>query len=229
MNMTAARLIDQLYMTGYPFEGYPFAPNRVSKDPLWEPYYGETFETMVAMTNPEVIIEVGSWEGKSTMKFRKLAPTASIICIDTWLGGPEMWDPQARASHMYEKLQLRHTRPDVFHTFMCNLLWEEAIDPNEMQHMVCPIHQTSVGAFRILESEDVKANLIYIDGSHEYEEVLWDLKNYWKLLNPGGILFGDDWFDENVREAVDDFSTYVNMDPTVWKEWVFYSFMKESE
>ena len=43
------------------------------------------------------------------------------------------------------------------------------------------------------KSKKIFADLIYIDGSHEYEDVYQDLKNYNPLLNPNGIIWGDDW------------------------------------
>lgn len=54
--------------------------------------------------------------------------------------------------------------------------------------------------------------MIYIDGSHEYKDVLDDLNNYWEVLNPkGGIIFGDDWPWDSVANAVKDFCTQKNV------------------
>jgi len=39
----------------------------------------------------------------------------------------------------------------------------------------------------------VQAELIYIDAGHGEYEVYGDLLQYWMLLRPGGILFGDDY------------------------------------
>lgn len=36
-------------------------------------------------------------------------------------------------------------------------------------------------------------DLIYVDGSHDYEDVKNDLYEAWKILNPNGLLLVDDW------------------------------------
>lgn len=36
-------------------------------------------------------------------------------------------------------------------------------------------------------------DLIYVDGSHKYEDVVNDLYCAWEVLNTGGLLMADDW------------------------------------
>ena len=36
-------------------------------------------------------------------------------------------------------------------------------------------------------------DVVHLDAAHEYENVLADIRKYWKLLRPGGILLGDDY------------------------------------
>jgi hypothetical protein len=50
----------------------------------------------------------------------------------------------------------------------------------------------------------VEAQLIYIDGSHEYEDVRRDIQDYMPILTSGGVMFGDDMGWKEVREAVED-------------------------
>ena len=54
-----------------------------------------------------------------------------------------------------------------------------------------------------------QADAIYIDGAHEREAVLADLRAYWPLVRPGGCCFGDDYCAEwpGVAAAVDAFAT----------------------
>jgi len=62
---------------------------------------------------------------------------------------------------------------------------------------------TSKEAFRILEPVD----LIFLDGSHDYQDVKWECENYGKLVLPGGVLSGHDYnIFEGVNKAVDEFS-----------------------
>jgi predicted O-methyltransferase YrrM len=48
--------------------------------------------------------------------------------------------------------------------------------------------------------------MIYVDASHEEEDVYQDLVSYWDLVRPGGVLFGDDWTWDGVRLAVQRFA-----------------------
>ncbi len=53
---------------------------------------------------------------------------------------------------------------------------------------------------------NLRADLIYIDGSHEEEDVYQDLLDYTPLVAPGGVIFGDDWSWTGVRDAVTRYS-----------------------
>ena len=47
--------------------------------------------------------------------------------------------------------------------------------------------------------------MIYLDSAHEQGETLIELALYWNILQPGGILFGDDWSWMTVRCDVKKF------------------------
>jgi predicted O-methyltransferase YrrM len=68
-----------------------------------------------------------------------------------------------------------------------------------------------------------KVDFVYIDGSHEYENVIKDLHYFWYTLKPGGILAGHDWHSPGVRRAVEEFAERRRMGVHVNKpDWVFY-------
>lgn len=51
------------------------------------------------------------------------------------------------------------------------------------------------------------ADIVFLDGSHEYEDVSWECENYAGLVNPGGVLSGHDYnIFAGVNKAVDEFS-----------------------
>ena len=58
---------------------------------------------------------------------------------------------------------------------------------------------------KVFQENQLKADMIYIDGSHEYWDVILDLTNYYPLAKQGGLIFGDDWTCADVRNAVNDF------------------------
>lgn len=66
-----------------------------------------------------------------------------------------------------------------------------------------------------------RIDFIYIDGSHEYQEVLSDLHNAWNIVKPGGVIAGDDYgenvplWGNSVKRAVDDFCMERGITPEI--------------
>jgi Methyltransferase domain len=83
------------------------------------------------------------------------------------------------------------------------------------------IREFSQSQKTILQLQGRKFDLIFIDGNHEFEYVLQDLRNFFPMLEQGGIMCGDDFHsrieissiqNENqdrgfVYEAVEQFSS----------------------
>jgi deazaflavin-dependent oxidoreductase (nitroreductase family) len=60
---------------------------------------------------------------------------------------------------------------------------------------------------------------VYIDGDHTYHAVKADLKRFYQLLKPGGVIAGDDyamagWWEDGVTRAVDEFVASHGITPT---------------
>ncbi len=163
------------------------------------PAFGELVEEL----RPQRIIEVGTWKGGSALTlaghFERLGLDAEIVCVDTWLGALEMWqnldDPTRHGS-----LNLRHGYPTLYYTFLAN------VARAGHQARITPFPVPSITAAQWCAIHGVKSDLIYIDGSHEEEDVYADLVAWWDLVRPGGVLFGDDWSWDGVRLAVERFA-----------------------
>jgi cephalosporin hydroxylase len=157
----------------------------------------EIFRNLIEITRPKVIIEVGSWHGKSTIHMAKICREmglgTKIYCVDTWLGAIEFYtNPTPERD-----LLLKDGYPQVFYKFLENIRNESVDD------MIVPIPLPSNMAHKILPNAD----LIYIDGSHEYEDVKSDIEIYRKKLNQNGMMFGDDYGNTvfpGVKKAVDE-------------------------
>src|SRR3990167_4741301 len=54
---------------------------------------------------------------------------------------------------------------------------------------------------RFWNENSTKFDLIYIDGSHLYDDVRNDLYKAWEFLNEGGLLLADDWDHKKNIEA----------------------------
>jgi hypothetical protein len=156
------------------------------------------FRQLIERTRPKVIIEVGTWLGASAIHMagicRQLGLGTTIYCVDTWLGAQEFWtDSAGEKTH---DLRQRHGYPQVYFDFLANVV------QHDCQDMIVPVPNTSFIGSIILKKRHVLAELIYIDGSHAYEDVKADIAAYNNLLAPGGVLFGDDYTWDEVRRAV---------------------------
>lgn len=182
---------------GFPYEDYPDDPSGWGSD-------SPAFAGILESVRPRrLVVEVGTWKGGSAITMaralRDLGSDARILCIDTWLGALEFWTDQDDASR-YGALALRHGYPSVYYQFLANVCHAGLRD------RIVPFPQTSATAALWLRCQGLSAEAIYIDGSHEEEDVYQDLADYWEVLEPGGVIFGDDYAWDGVRLAVDRFA-----------------------
>jgi predicted O-methyltransferase YrrM len=147
------------------------------------------FGDLIKITQPKTVIEVGSWKGQSAINMAKHIKAnnldSTIHCVDTWLGAIEFWERLANSAE--RNLLLKNGYPQIYYQFLSNVVH------NNMQDVILPFPNTSENGFRYFKSTNVKAQLIYIDASHEEEDVYKDVRNYFQLLDEGGIIFGDDY------------------------------------
>ena len=161
------------------------------------------FDELLTRLKPARIIEVGTWKGGSAIHMAKVAHKLGIcpeiICVDTWLGAVEFWTDQ-KDPDRYLALKCRNGYPSVYYQFVANVIHQECED------LITPFPQTATIAALWFRRYGVQAGLIYIDGSHEEDDVYADLVSYWDLVLPGGILAGDDWAWDGVRLAASRFA-----------------------
>src|SRR5437763_11211329 len=77
------------------------------------------------------------------------------------------------------------------------------------EDVVVPLPLDSANAFHVLQRNGIKLDFVHIDGAHDYESVIADLRRWWSLLRNGGILVADDYFIDGktwpgVKRAVDE-------------------------
>ena len=127
------------------------------------------------------VIEVGSWLGLSTRFFAEQLPRkGKVYAVDNWLGSSE---------HVGDKKLEK-----LFHQFLSN-----AIHTN-LAKKIIPIRMNSVEAAKAI---NIKADLIYIDASHEANHVYEDIIHWHPHLETNGIMCGDDWsYSASVRAGV---------------------------
>jgi SAM-dependent methyltransferase len=141
------------------------------------------FEHWVKETQPKVVVEVGSWKGVSACRWAQLAgPDCKVYCVDTWLGGHD----QMRDDLAYNFPRLRGY-PAIYFQFLVN------VKRNGYDKQIVPIPNTSVIGALMLKDAGIKADLIWVDASHDGKDAYRDLCEYWELLRPGGIMGFDDF------------------------------------
>ena len=162
------------------------------------------FGNLVRTLKPKVIVEVGSWKGQSAITMaeacREIGLDSAIICVDTWLGSIE------HILHHPKELRRCNGYPTMYFQFLSNVIHRG------MQEWIVPFPATSCAAAAILDQMNIRANLIYIDASHQYEDVLLDLKKYSDLLAKGGIMFGHDYDLKPVQRALKSFRKSKNFE-----------------
>jgi hypothetical protein len=161
------------------------------------------FEHVIGLTKPFLIVEVGSWKGRSAINMAKIAKknllSCEILCIDTWLGSPEHWLKQE--PDWYSSLQIKNGFPRLYFTFLANVV------NNQCSDLITPFPSTSENAAAILKQFRRKIDMCYIDAAHEYEPVMRDLEIYWDLMAEDSILIGDDYvYWPGVTKAANEFA-----------------------
>ena len=116
------------------------------------------------------ILEIGSWEGMSSLFILSNWPGVRLTCVDTWRGG---WN--------YE-----HT-PVAAEA-------EARFDANTAEHAgrIRKFRGTSAAFFDAEPGREC-FDLVYVDGSHRYADVLVDAFEGFEALKPGGIMIFDDY------------------------------------
>lgn len=143
-----------------------------------------------------IIIEVGSWHGKSSRAIADNMKLGSILyCVDHWLGSAVERDNNHASAAMN----------DGDHAFMefCDNLGDHI-----MNGRVIPVRMHASNALQFFKKQGIKANMIFVDAGHTYEEVKEDLK-WEEALADDGVFCGHDYKHpsgvwEGVGRAVDE-------------------------
>lgn len=158
-------------------------------------------------TEPSLIVEVGSWKGKSTA----FAATEIIwsnkpitmYAIDTWEGSDE-------EAHKVDKYIQDGT---LFPLFMANLqpvwAWE---DLNERHILKALRGDSSTLANTFLDNS---IDLLVLDGDHSFDGVRKDITAYWPKVKQGGTIVFDDYNWSGVHENVDDLVSWYGCEVNV--------------
>lgn len=134
----------------------------------------------------QLVVELGSWLGKSSRFIVQQAPRATLLAIDHWQG--------SREHHRPERIDVCDKLPRLYETFLRNCWpWRDRI---------VPMRTTTVLGMEEIAGLGLAPDLIYVDAGHDLDDVLADLQTATRLF-PEAQLAGDDYATyPGVREAV---------------------------
>jgi FkbM family methyltransferase len=149
-----------------------------------ETHWNEQLLPLIANNQPQQILEVGSFEGRSTCWFLLNAmghPASTITCVD-------IWEPNGTNVVPGDEL--------VFQTFKNNC------HATGKANQLIVLRESSATCLPKLPSSSF--SVIYIDGDHSSDGVYIDSMNAFRLIRKGGIILWDDYlWSETVRLGVD--------------------------
>lgn len=181
--------------------------------------YGAVFGNLIDKVRPRVIIEVGSFLGASALHManltRQLGLDSQILCIDDFRGWPGFRDK-------FKDIPMVNGNVLLYFQFLQNVIYQNAIDS------VLPVPFSSGSALTKLCEWGVVGDLIEIDAGHDFNSAWADINRAWRILRPGGVIFGHDYFtaadNRGVRRAVNLFAKINGLKVQIdGQHWVIHS------
>jgi predicted O-methyltransferase YrrM len=178
----------------------------------------DLIDAVLTTRSPVFWLEVGTMIGGSAIAvadaIKRLGLQTSICCVDPFTGDVNMWDWEKgkKASGEWSYLKLEAGRPTIYERFLANVRLQVHED------IIAPLPATAMVGMRLIERLVAQGRLaqlpevIYHDAAHEPGETLLELQTAWSILQPGGILFGDDWAWPSVRGDVQTFARSIVAD-----------------
>jgi hypothetical protein len=140
-----------------------------------------------------VIIEIGSFIGRSTLAL--VNSPGTVYCVDPWdwrggttLTGGHMTHVVPPPGHYDPTRPVAWSKDDVYAIWYENL--KDFIDAGR----VIPVRALAADALPYFVEKGIKADLIFIDSSHTYPATQWEIANYSPLLrDAASVLSGHDY------------------------------------
>lgn len=177
---------------------------------------GAVFEHLIKRVKPHVIIEVGTFLGASALHMvnvtRELGLKTQILCLDDFRGWPGFRD-------RFKDINIINGDVMLLQQFMQNVVYFNATES------VLPVPFSTGSGLEKLCEWGITAELIEIDAGHDFISAWGDINRAYRILRPGGVIFGHDYFtaadNRGVRRAVNLFAQMNNFKiQTDGQHWV---------
>ena len=174
-------------------------------------------ESVLDVVKPNFWFELGSMLGGSAIRVADAVKarrgSTQIVCVDPFTGDVNMWawEQDQKRKKEWQFLRLEHGRPTIYDRFLANVVAAGHAD------IILPIAATSIVGIKLMhrlmweKRLFASPDVIYLDSAHEPDETFLELQNCWNLLKPGGILMGDDWLWDAVRNDVLKFASTIEI------------------
>ncbi|KAF8379790.1 hypothetical protein HHK36_029239 [Tetracentron sinense] len=197
-------IIDRVFNGTNPYDGFP--PAHVShllrrkRIKGWGST-GAVFENLIRKVKPRTIIEVGTFLGASAIHMaeltKRLGIRTQILCVDDFRGWPGFRD-------RFRDIGMVNGDVMLLYQFMQNVAHVNATES------VLPVPFSTGSALEKLCEWGVLGDLIEVDAGHDFHSAWSDINRAYKILRPGGVIFGHDYFtgadNKGVRRAVNLFA-----------------------
>jgi hypothetical protein len=156
------------------------------------------------------VLEVGSWLGRST---KALAATArQVFCVDHWRGSKnDATEEEAKDIDPWVE----------FNSNLGHEINRRTVIPINRGHDEISPSMTHFDSLTMDTCPVAPVDMVFIDGAHDYESVVRDIKNARAMLKPGGLICGHDFNPSahpGVVQAVKELVPNYKVEPmtTIW-------------
>jgi predicted O-methyltransferase YrrM len=159
-------------------------------------------KTLLKFISPQtkLVVELGSWLGLSTRFILHQAFKADVIAIDHWSDNIKDYGnggaTNASSDPGIEKIGT------LWETFLVNC-WE-------YKDRLHPVRAYTKEGLESLRKYNLDVDVVYIDASHSYDDVMSDI-TLSRELWPKAQIIGDDYAWESVKQAVHDYANKHNL------------------
>ncbi|KAK7381961.1 hypothetical protein VNO80_00549 [Phaseolus coccineus] len=216
-------LVDRLFNGTSPFENFPppHAAEKLRRTKRVKGWgsTGAVFENLIRRVRPRTVVEVGTFLGASAIHMaeltRQLDLQTQILCVDDFRG----W---AGFKERFMNIPMENGDVWLFYQFLQNVV------TFNQTGSVLPVPFSSGSTLMLFCEWGVYADLVEIDAGHDFLSAWADINRGFRILRPGGVIFGHDYFtaadNRGVRRAVDLFAKVHNLKVNVdGQHWVIYS------
>ncbi|RZC75397.1 hypothetical protein C5167_050879 [Papaver somniferum] len=163
---------------------------------------GAVFENLIRKVKPTTIIEVGTFLGASAIHMveltRSIGLKTQILCVDDFRGWAGFRDER------FKDIQMVNGDLMLMYQFMQNVVYSNVTE------LILPIPFSTQSTLDKFCEWGILGDLVEVDAGHDFHSAWSDINRAYKILRPGGVMFGHDYLtaadERGVRRAVNLFA-----------------------